>query len=159
MPGRPRSSEASGRILRATVELLAEGGTAGVSVDAVAARAGVSRPTVYRRWKDRTELIAARFGMPSPRPTPKPLTPPIRWRTSSPCCPTRLGFSPAHPWGGSSPDWSASCPDRRSSPPLCAEDACPGHDGTPAGGSGRRAGLCVRCRIKSEATAGSAVTR
>ncbi|WP_432156375.1 TetR/AcrR family transcriptional regulator [Streptomyces sp. bgisy153] len=58
-PGRPRSSEASERILRATVELLAEGGAAGVSVDAVAARAGVSRPTVYRRWKDRTELIAA----------------------------------------------------------------------------------------------------
>jgi AcrR family transcriptional regulator len=58
-PGRPRSSEASGLILRATVELLAESGAAGVSVDAVAARAGVSRPTVYRRWKNRTELIAA----------------------------------------------------------------------------------------------------
>ncbi|MBN0043238.1 TetR/AcrR family transcriptional regulator [Streptomyces actuosus] len=58
-PGRPRSDEASARILRATVELLAESGAAGVSVDAVAGRAGVSRPTVYRRWKDRTELIAA----------------------------------------------------------------------------------------------------
>ncbi|MFE0645527.1 TetR/AcrR family transcriptional regulator [Streptomyces sp. NPDC058877] len=57
--GRPRSDEASARILRAAVELLAEGGAAGVSVDAVAVRAGVSRPTVYRRWKDRTELIAA----------------------------------------------------------------------------------------------------
>jgi AcrR family transcriptional regulator len=58
-PGRPRSGEASVRILRATVELLADGGAAGVSVDAVASRAGVSRPTVYRRWKNRTELIAA----------------------------------------------------------------------------------------------------
>ncbi|MFJ3974638.1 TetR/AcrR family transcriptional regulator [Streptomyces sp. NPDC090021] len=58
-PGRPRSDEASARILRATVELLAESGAANVSVDAVAGRAGVSRPTVYRRWKDRTELIAA----------------------------------------------------------------------------------------------------
>ncbi|MFE0698719.1 TetR/AcrR family transcriptional regulator [Streptomyces sp. NPDC058872] len=57
--GRPRSDEASARILRAAVELLAEGGAAGVSVDAVAVRAGVSRPTVYRRWKGRTELIAA----------------------------------------------------------------------------------------------------
>ncbi|MEU8520792.1 TetR/AcrR family transcriptional regulator [Streptomyces sp. NBC_01216] len=57
--GRPRSGEASVRILRATVELLAAGGAAGLSVEAVAARAGVSRPTVYRRWQDRTELIAA----------------------------------------------------------------------------------------------------
>ncbi|MGW0824865.1 TetR/AcrR family transcriptional regulator [Streptomyces sp. NPDC002845] len=57
--GRPRSGEASVRILRATIELLADSGAAGVSVDAVASRAGVSRPTVYRRWKNRTELIAA----------------------------------------------------------------------------------------------------
>lgn len=57
--GRPRSTEASARILAATVALLAERGAAGVSVEAVAARAGVTRPTVYRRWRNRTELIAA----------------------------------------------------------------------------------------------------
>ncbi|GAB3170297.1 TetR/AcrR family transcriptional regulator [Myceligenerans halotolerans] len=71
-PGRPRSGEASARILRATVELLAESGAAGVSVDAVAVRAAVSRPTVYRRWKGRTELIAAAvrdaFAQANPEP-------------------------------------------------------------------------------------------
>ncbi|MFE9256101.1 TetR/AcrR family transcriptional regulator [Streptomyces sp. NPDC006879] len=78
--GRPRSSEASARILRATVELLAHSGAGGVSVEAVAARAQVSRPTVYRRWADRTQLIAAAvrdaFAQvnPSAPSTPDPAT-------------------------------------------------------------------------------------
>jgi AcrR family transcriptional regulator len=41
----------------AVVELLAENGIAGVTMDAVAARARTSKPVLYRRWADRTELL------------------------------------------------------------------------------------------------------
>ncbi|MEM7253399.1 MAG: TetR/AcrR family transcriptional regulator C-terminal ligand-binding domain-containing protein [Pseudomonadota bacterium] len=37
--------------------LLGEGGVAAATIDAVAARAGVSRPTIYRRFRDREALI------------------------------------------------------------------------------------------------------
>lgn len=44
-------------ILRATVDLLAEEGFAGVTVDAVAARAGVGKATIYRHWGSRATLV------------------------------------------------------------------------------------------------------
>jgi AcrR family transcriptional regulator len=39
------------------LELLAEQGVPGVTMDAVAARAGTSKPVLYRRWADRGELL------------------------------------------------------------------------------------------------------
>jgi AcrR family transcriptional regulator len=57
-PGRPRSAESHQAILRATLELLAEKGPQAMSMDAVAARAGVSKATIYRRWKSKEGLIA-----------------------------------------------------------------------------------------------------
>jgi AcrR family transcriptional regulator len=57
--GRPRSAEASRLILDAAVQLLREGGPGAVSIDAVAARSGVARTTIYRRFRDRGQLIAA----------------------------------------------------------------------------------------------------
>jgi AcrR family transcriptional regulator len=56
-PGRPRSAASHEAILRATLELLGEKGFRGMSMDAVAARAGVSKATIYRRWKSKEELI------------------------------------------------------------------------------------------------------
>jgi AcrR family transcriptional regulator len=56
-PGRPRSAASHEAILRATLELLAEKGMHGMSMDAVAARAGVSKATIYRRWKSKEELV------------------------------------------------------------------------------------------------------
>ena len=38
------------QVVTATIELLAENGVAGVTVDAVAQRAGVNPTTIYRRW-------------------------------------------------------------------------------------------------------------
>jgi len=55
--GRPRSAEAHQAILKATLELLVEGGFRGLSMDGVAARAGVGKATIYRRWRSKTELV------------------------------------------------------------------------------------------------------
>lgn len=54
--GRPRSAEAEEAILRAALEILDKGGYGSFSIEAVAARAGVGRPTIYRRWPSRLEL-------------------------------------------------------------------------------------------------------
>jgi AcrR family transcriptional regulator len=57
--GRPRSAEAEAAIREAAAELLSERGIGGFSVEAVAARAGVAKTTVYRRWPTREELLVA----------------------------------------------------------------------------------------------------
>ena len=56
-PGRPRSAASHQAILQATLELMAERGFPATSMDAVAARAGVSKATIYRRWKSKHELV------------------------------------------------------------------------------------------------------
>jgi AcrR family transcriptional regulator len=55
--GRPRLSSTDDAILAATLELLNDGGTAHVSVDAVAARSGSAKTTIYRRWPTLESLI------------------------------------------------------------------------------------------------------
>lgn len=57
-PGRPRSMQSHSRILQATLELLGEVGFERMSIDAVASRAGVSKPTIYRRYNSKEELVA-----------------------------------------------------------------------------------------------------
>lgn len=67
--GRPRSVEARAAILRAARELIAEAGTSGLTMEAVAARAGVGKPTVYRWWPDRHAVaMAALMSEPAPAP-------------------------------------------------------------------------------------------
>jgi AcrR family transcriptional regulator len=56
-PGRPRSERAEKAILDATLALLAEHGVEGFSMEAVAARAGVGKATIYRRWSRKEALI------------------------------------------------------------------------------------------------------
>ena len=56
-PGRPRSARADKAILAATLELIAQDGMQGMSLEGVAARAGVSKTTIYRRWPNRDALI------------------------------------------------------------------------------------------------------
>ncbi|MGI8983608.1 MAG: TetR/AcrR family transcriptional regulator [Acidimicrobiales bacterium] len=56
-PGRPRSAEADRAILRAAVDLLADEGYGGVTMEGVAARAGVGKATVYRRWPSKSALV------------------------------------------------------------------------------------------------------
>src|SRR5262245_66066149 len=57
--GRPRSAKARSAILRAARELLAEGGPAAVTMEGVASRARVGKPTVYRWWPDRHAVAMA----------------------------------------------------------------------------------------------------
>jgi len=70
-PGRPRSEQAEQAIIEATLDLFAEQGFEGVCVEAVAARAGVGKATIYRRWPNKEELLLAALGsMKSPMPEP-----------------------------------------------------------------------------------------
>ncbi|HEV8649694.1 MAG TPA: TetR/AcrR family transcriptional regulator [Actinomycetes bacterium] len=61
-PGRPRSARAHGAILEAALELLVEDGFQGMSMEAVAARAGVGKATIYRRWSSKEDLVVDAVG-------------------------------------------------------------------------------------------------
>ncbi len=58
-PGRPRDERAGRAILETALELLAEVGPTGLSVEEVAARAGVSKATIYRRFPTKDDLVVA----------------------------------------------------------------------------------------------------
>jgi AcrR family transcriptional regulator len=62
-PGRPRSARADEAIIDAALDLLAEGhSTDAISIEAVAARAGVGKATIYRRWPNKEALIVDAVG-------------------------------------------------------------------------------------------------
>ena len=53
----PRAERSKQSILGATRELLAEDGDVGsLTIESVAARSGVAKTTIYRRWRDKWEL-------------------------------------------------------------------------------------------------------
>ncbi|WP_369272953.1 TetR/AcrR family transcriptional regulator [Streptomyces sp. R11] len=58
-PGRPREERVTGAVLTAVVDLITEQGIGAVTMDAVASRAGVSKPAMYRRWPTKQDLIIA----------------------------------------------------------------------------------------------------
>ncbi|HEY3367016.1 MAG TPA: TetR/AcrR family transcriptional regulator [Symbiobacteriaceae bacterium] len=62
-PGRPRSAEAEQAILNTTLDMLAEVGIEALSIEGVAAAAGVGKTTIYRRWASKEELIVAAIRM------------------------------------------------------------------------------------------------
>ncbi len=71
-PGRPRSERAEQAILDAAIEAVGENGIDGVSCEDVAARAGVGKATLYRRWAGKEDLLIAAFAamkrrLPQPR--------------------------------------------------------------------------------------------
>jgi AcrR family transcriptional regulator len=59
--GRPRSQEADRAIMAAARDLLAERGLAAMSIEEVAARAGVGKATIYRRWPSKGLLALDAF--------------------------------------------------------------------------------------------------
>lgn len=58
-PGRPRDPETEERILEVALRLLSVDGYSRMSLDMVAAEAGVSKPTIYRRWSSKADLATA----------------------------------------------------------------------------------------------------
>ena len=57
-PGRPRSTRVDEAIVEAILDLLAEGSTIeALSIEAIAARAGVGKATIYRRWSGKEALL------------------------------------------------------------------------------------------------------
>jgi AcrR family transcriptional regulator len=60
-PGRPRDESARQRILDAALELLQEESFAQVTVESIAARAGVGKATVYRWWPNKAAVMIEAF--------------------------------------------------------------------------------------------------
>ena len=76
--GRPRDPDVTQAILGAVLRLMATDGFAGMSMEAVAREAGVGKPAVYRRFRDKAELVAAAFAS-----VLRPVEPPDRGDTKA----------------------------------------------------------------------------
>jgi AcrR family transcriptional regulator len=60
-PGRPRSEHARQAILRSTMNLLQKTGFPDLTIEAIAADAGVGKATVYRWWPNKGALVVDAF--------------------------------------------------------------------------------------------------
>lgn len=70
-PGRPRNTAHDEAIVRAVRDLLRSSGYGALTIDGVAARAGVGRPTVYRRWPSKAALVIGALSELAPeQPSP-----------------------------------------------------------------------------------------
>lgn len=58
-PGRPRDASRENEILAVVAALLGERGYDGVTFEEVARRAGASKPTLYRRWRSKRDMVVA----------------------------------------------------------------------------------------------------
>lgn len=68
--GRPRSEVARAAILRAAHDMLVTDGLGRLTIEAVAERAHVGKPTIYRYWKNAQELAMAALMAGEPGTTP-----------------------------------------------------------------------------------------
>lgn len=60
-PGRPRNEDCCRAIRDSAIDLLLEHGFADLTIESIAARAGVGKTTVYRRWPNKADLIVHAF--------------------------------------------------------------------------------------------------
>jgi AcrR family transcriptional regulator len=56
-PGRPVEARPREAAIQATLDLVAKHGISGLTTNAVAERAGISKATMYRRWRSKRELL------------------------------------------------------------------------------------------------------
>ena len=68
--GRPRDAGRDVAILEATLLVLTDVGYDQLTIDAVAARAGVGKPTIYRRYPGKAALVAAAVEHRAPETPP-----------------------------------------------------------------------------------------
>ncbi|MGV0592307.1 TetR/AcrR family transcriptional regulator [Mycolicibacterium porcinum] len=73
-PTGARSDRIHQAILVATAELLDEGGFPAATMDAIAARSGASKATLYKHWPSRTAVAAEAFGTMMTEALPLPDT-------------------------------------------------------------------------------------
>ncbi|PKI92224.1 TetR/AcrR family transcriptional regulator [Actinomycetales bacterium SN12] len=73
--GRPRDPEIEEAIIRSTRMLLATKGYSSMTIGDIVADAGVTRPTLYRRWSSKYELVveALQYGLRKQREAYPPL--------------------------------------------------------------------------------------
>lgn len=111
-PGRPRDERVDRAIITSALEMLVDEGYHALSVEAVAARAGVGKTTVYRRWPGKRELVLDALaelntGMPE-LPAPGPTRQRVRelmehvchkdlGSTSSRIMPRMIAYRSSHP--------------------------------------------------------------
>lgn len=100
-PNRRRSPDAARAVLTAAVELLDDRriGYRGLTMQAVAARAGVSKATLYRWWPDKAHLVLDAYRAKSARDATSPITGDLRTDLLSHLghlafALTKLGFGP-----------------------------------------------------------------
>ena len=72
--GRPRSEKAQRAIVDAARALLEEGGFSAATTEAIAARAGVAKTTIYRWWPNRAALLVDLLVMEANTVAPPPET-------------------------------------------------------------------------------------
>lgn len=74
----PRVLRSKASILEACAGLIAEEGFSGVSIEAVSARSGAAKTTIYRHWPSREALLAEAFGVCADADLPSPDTGALR---------------------------------------------------------------------------------
>src|SRR5918993_1397125 len=132
----PRIERSRHHVLIATVDLLREVGYSRLTIEAVAARSGVAKSTIYRHWPGKVELVTDAFTTLQRRDA-EPPPGPVRDRVTA----VLTGMvesitAPAHP----------------------RPRACRGHPGA-AGPRGRAAGGVSRCRGERGRRRGRRATR
>ena len=74
----PRVVRSKASIVEACAELISEEGFSGVSIEAVAARSGAAKTTIYRHWPSREALLIEAFGVCTESHLPSPDTGALR---------------------------------------------------------------------------------
>ena len=66
----PRVARTRAVVLRTATDLLVEGGPSAVTIDAIVARSGVAKSTIYRHWEARDDVLLAVIEHCAPRIDP-----------------------------------------------------------------------------------------
>jgi len=60
-PGRPRSTDVDQAVMSAALDLVSASGFRAVTIEAIAAKTGVAKTSIYRRWPNRAAVIMDAF--------------------------------------------------------------------------------------------------